>query len=959
MSTSTMLTNKPPLQHDPIQVQQYTLPNGLQLFMTINKAEPRIQTQIAVRAGSKFDPPATTGLAHYLEHMLFKGTSQIGALDWEKEQILLKQIADLYEEYRNTTAPEARKSIYAQIDDLSGQAAQLVAANEYDKLTSALGAKGTNAYTWVEQTVFINDIPSNELQRWMQLESERFQQLVLRLFHTELETVYEEFNIGQDNDFRKVSKALNAGLFPNHPYGQWTTIGEGEHLKNPSHYNIQRFFQTYYVPNNMAIILAGDFDPEQAVRWAQQYFGHYAPKDLPEFNFDPQPDIQEPQRKVVYGQESPYVKLGWRCPGAKTDDPLLLSLLRGVLSNGQAGLIDLNLLQRQQLLDASAAYTLLEDYSLFTLYGKPRGEQTLEEVEEKLISQIELVKQGNLPEWMPEAVINAYRLADIRSQESNRGRANAITSAFILGIPWDQYVNRFEQMATYSIEDLANYASKYLNNNYVSIHKKTGEDPNVLKVEKPPITPVQLNREGTSEFATQFLNQQVPPLQPQFLDFPTLLHTEALQEGLHFDYLQNQENETFSLYYIVEMGKFHDPELALAIAHLPYLGTSRFSPQALKQEWFKLGLNFNVMANNQRVYVTLNGLDKSFEAGVQLLEHILQDVQPSSEAWTNQVADILRNRANAQQDKRLILRSALTNYARFGATNPYTYRIGNEQLTDLDPVTFVQKVKDIPSYEHRIFYYGPRQASQARRVIQQHHRVPSQLQPLRAEYDFQETRHSQNRVLFMHFPMVQSETLLYSPGTPHFSKEEHLISQLYNSYFGLGLSSIVFQEIRESKALAYATYAYYSSPGRTDRPHIFQAYVGTQPDKLPDALPAITQIIEEMPRVPDQIEAARQSILRQIESDRIIRDDIYWTHRLHQRRGLHSDIRQELYEQMQTIHPQALMDFHENVIKGKPRNLLIMGDRQRIDRKLLEQFGPVEEVALEDVFQFGTGQDMV
>ena len=271
--------------NDPLKVQLYTLKNGLRLFLSVNKNEPRIFTNIAVRAGSKQDPPETTGLAHYMEHMLFKGTSQIGATDWEKEKALLEKISDLYEAHRNATTDPERKAIYREIDQISYEAAQLVAPNEYDKLVGALGAKSTNAYTWVEQTVYVNDIPTNELERWMQLESERFRMMALRLFHTELETVYEEFNIGQDRDFRKVGKAMREALFPKHPYGQQTTIGSAEHLRKPSHVNIQWYFSTYYVPNNMAILMSGDFDPDQAVALAEKYFGAYQPKPLPPFHF--------------------------------------------------------------------------------------------------------------------------------------------------------------------------------------------------------------------------------------------------------------------------------------------------------------------------------------------------------------------------------------------------------------------------------------------------------------------------------------------------------------------------------------------------------------------------------------------------------------------------------------------------------------------------------------------------
>ena len=180
----------------------YTLDNGLQVWLSRNTDAPRVQTNIATRAGSKNDPADATGLAHYLEHMLFEGTSHIAAADWAKESLVLKQISDAYEERRGTTDEAARDRIYRRIDSLSTVAASFAVPNEYGKMVKSIGARGTNAYTSTERTVYVNDIPSDELEKWMKIESERMQECVLRLFHTELETVYEEFNRAQDNDGR-------------------------------------------------------------------------------------------------------------------------------------------------------------------------------------------------------------------------------------------------------------------------------------------------------------------------------------------------------------------------------------------------------------------------------------------------------------------------------------------------------------------------------------------------------------------------------------------------------------------------------------------------------------------------------------------------------------------------------------------------------------------------------------
>jgi len=178
------------VDNDPLQARIYTLDNGLTVYLSDYKDAPRIQTYIAVRTGSKNDPSDATGLAHYLEHMVFKGTSKMGTSDWKNEKKVLKQISDTYEKRRSATSQSERDKLYKQIDKLSYEASKFAISNEYDKMISSLGAKGTNAYTSVDQTVYVNDIPSTEIEKFLKIEGERFSELVLRLFHTELETVY-------------------------------------------------------------------------------------------------------------------------------------------------------------------------------------------------------------------------------------------------------------------------------------------------------------------------------------------------------------------------------------------------------------------------------------------------------------------------------------------------------------------------------------------------------------------------------------------------------------------------------------------------------------------------------------------------------------------------------------------------------------------------------------------------
>lgn len=938
-------------KNDPINVQKYTLSNGLQLFLSVNKDAPRVFTNISVRAGSKHDPVETTGLAHYLEHMMFKGTARIGALDWENEKKELEKIANLYEAYRQETDSAKRKEIYKEIDQVSNHAATYAAANEYDRFVSVLGADKTNAYTWLEQTVYVNDIPANEIERWFELESERFKMVVLRLFHTELETVYEEFNINQDKDFRKVYKVLNEALYPTHTYSQ-TTIGKGEHLKNPSHYKIKEFFSNYYRPNNMAIMMSGDFEPEQVVLLAEKYFGQLEAADVPKFEFEEQPAIKEVIRREVYGQEAAYLQMAWRFEGASSKDIAYYHLLKGLLFNNKAGLIDLNLINKQMLLDAYAFFSEHEDYSMFMMYGKPREGQRLEEIEQLLLVQIELVKEGKFEDWMIDAVIRDYRYRDMKSLESNKARVDALTHAFTVGIDWGQAVNLYHEMEAITKDDLVKFARKSFKTNYVSVHKLTGEDSNIIKVDKPTITPLDVNRDAESEFFKSFRQQKTKSLEPVFVDFEKEIHSTKLNNGIRLDMVKNPHNATFSLRYIFEMGKNSSKLLKLAIQYLTYLGTEKYTAEELQIAFFRLGLTFGVYASNKKIYVKLDGLEESFEEGVELFEHLLRHVVPDEEKLAAFIQDILTSRVDAKKSKAHILKNGLVNYAYYGANSPFTDRLDESVLKSVKAKKMTELIKSLLSYDHHIYFYGTLSEKELVSVLDKHHVVSLPLKPVLPAKKYPEVSTEKDKVYFVHFPMVQTEVLMMSRGTDHFDLDEYLMGALWNEYFGIGMSSVVFQEIRESKGFAYSTYAFYRTPVIKDEAHYIQAFVGTQPDKLKDAVSALKNIIEDMPIHEKAIQAAAKSLMTKIETGRVMPDNFYWKSEANKKLGVARDLRRDKYEFLSKVKPADLVAFQQRKIKNRKFSYLVLGDENQIDMDFLKSIGDVEHLDLETLFGY-------
>ena len=562
LSACTKSTSVPyeSVPNDPMKARIYTLDNGLKVYLTVNKETPRIQTYIAVRVGGKNDPAETTGLAHYFEHLMFKGTTHFGTQDYEKEKPMLDEIERLFEVYRQTTDEAEREAIYHQIDSVSYEASKLAIPNEYDKLMAAIGATGTNAYTGFDQTVYVEDIPSNQIENWAKIQADRFENNVIRGFHTELETVYEEKNMSLTSDNRKVFEAILSALFPDHPYGTQTVLGTQENLKNPSITNIKNYHKTWYVPNNMAICMSGDLDPEQTIATIQKYFGHLKPNpNLPALPVTHESPIKAPVVKEVLGLEAENVMLGWRFPGSSSvNQEDLLNLVSLIMNNDKAGLLDVDLIQQQKVLNCYAGTYGLADYDAFIIAGTPKQGQTLDEVKDLFLVEVGKLKKGEFDESLLEAAINNFKLMQMYQLDSNSGRADMFVNAFISKSEWKDEVEQLTRMSKVTKQQVVDFANQYFGDNYALIYKRQGKDPNEKKIEKPQITPIVMNRDSSSAFLKEIQASQVAPIEPVFLDFEKDLSKLTAKSGIPVLYKQNTSNDLFSLLYVFDMGNNND-----------------------------------------------------------------------------------------------------------------------------------------------------------------------------------------------------------------------------------------------------------------------------------------------------------------------------------------------------------------------------------------------------------------
>lgn len=937
---------------DPFKARIYTLSNGLTVYMTVYKDEPRIQTFIAVRAGSKYDPADATGLAHYLEHMLFKGTDKYGSKDYNKEKVYLDEVISLFETYRKTKDASERKMIYHKIDSVSGIASSYAIANEYDKMLSSIGAKGTNAYTSVEQTVYTNDIPSNQLEKWLTIEAERFRHPVMRLFHTELEAVYEEKNIGLDNDDNKLWESFYKGLFPTHQYGTQTTIGTIEHLKNPSIKKVIEYYNTYYVPNNMAICLSGDFDMDETIKIIDEKFGTYQTKTVPQYNPPVENPITSPVTREVFGPESEELFMGYRFPGMGTYDVDMISMISKILYNRTAGLIDIDLNQSQKVLESSAFVDDMKDYSAFILFGKPRNGQTLEQVKDLLLAEVEKVKKGDFPDWLPSAIINNTKLSETKSLESNRRRAHAFVDAFVHGISWDKYVAMTERMSKITKDEIIKYAGEHFGNNYVVTYKRKGEDKNVQKVEKPAITPVKVNRDVQSKFLTDLVNTSAPDIQPVFTDYGKDIKQISLSNGIPVYYVENKENNTFNLYYVFDFGTNADKRLGLAISYLEYLGTSKYTPPEMKEEFYKLGCSFSVSSSEDQVYVSLGGLSDNFDKGLELFEEFLSDIRPNEQALDDLVKDVLKERQDNKLSQDKILWEAMYSYGKYGARNPNTNILQESELKSIKPDELIDILKKLRYYPHSVLYYGPLSPDLLTESLNSKHVVKGELSPLPVSEKFGELPTADNNIYFVNYKdMVQAEIVFLSKDGAYDKNKAPFIS-MYNEYFGSGMSGIVFQELRESKALAYATFSSYSTPVKKEDAYYVIGYIGTQADKLNEALNGMLSILNDMPESEITFDASKNSLLNQLRTTRTTKTSILFDYLAAKKKGLDFDIRQEIYDNVPKLTLEDIKKFQVENVKNRKYTILVLGDENKIDMSVLSKYGNVKTLSLEDVFGY-------
>ena len=940
------------VEGDLMKTRIYTLDNGLKVYLSVNTEKPRIQTYIAVRTGSKNDPAETTGLAHYLEHLMFKGTSKFGTNHVEAEAPLLAEIEQRYEAYRKLTDPEARKQAYHEIDSVSQTAAQYFIPNEYDKLMAAIGAEGTNAYTSNDVTCYTENIPSNEIENWAKIQSDRFQNMVIRGFHTELEAVYEEYNIGLTSDIRKLFATASKMLWPNHPYGLQTTIGTQEHLKNPSITNIKNYFNKWYRPNNVAICMAGDLDPDKTIAIIDQYFSSWEPgADVTQPTFAPLPPLTQPKDTTVIGQEAEQIWVAWRANQANSLQADTLELMEDVLSNGRAGLFDLNLNQTMKVQRASGGAELLHDHGGFLLMGTPKQGQSLDEVKDLMLSEIDKLKKGDFPDNLLPSIINNKKRQYYQQLESNEARADLFVDAFIDEIDWKQQVGKIDRISRISKQEIVDFANRFFTDGYIVVYKKQGIDSTQKKIDKPAITPIQANRDQMSDFVKDIQNSQVEPIQPRFTDYQKDMYVSQTKNKLPLYYVKNNENGLFNLVFYYDFGQSADNRYNIAADYIRFLGTDKMTAADFRQKFYELACDWNINVGPENITVSLSGLSENLPKALKLLEDLLQNAKPDKEAYHEMVNLTIKRRIDAKKNQGGYF-GYLYYYGTMGERNRYRDVMSEQQLKDTDPQVFTNLLKELHNYEHKVVYYGLMGLSEIDAIVSDLHPTSAQLAAIPQNKPYLEISATENEVLIAPYDAKNIYMRMYHNEGRSWNPEEAAVQEVFNEYFGGGMNGIVFQEMREARGLAYNAYAYYYSPSWKDRKESYMTHIITQNDKMADCITHFNEILNEMPASETAFQIAKDAVTKRLASQRTTKMSIFYDYLSSLRLGLDKSLNQIIYENIDKLTLQDIVDFEKTTMANKPCRYIILGDEKELDMKVLEKIGPVKRLTTEEVFGY-------
>ncbi len=936
--------------NDPIQVKHYTLKNGLQVYLTENHDQPKVFGMVAVRAGGKHDPADATGIAHYLEHMLFKGTDVLGTTNFKEEKIYLDSISQLYEELGKTTDAKLRQDIQKEINRISVTAAKYAIPNEMDRMLSEIGGNDVNAFTTEEHTAYFNSFPSHEIEKWLDVYAHRFENPVFRLFQSELETVYEEKNRSNDNTFGMVYEEFMKNFYKKHPYGQQTILGTTEHLKNPSLKKMYEYYNTYYVANNMALFLSGDFNADEVIKYIEARFSNWRSAPVPSY-----PKYEEAPFK---GKEKITVKmtpvkaaiLGFRTVPHNHKDNAALDLMCNLLSNPeQSGYIDRLTADGKLLMGYVLPLTYNDHGGIMVAVVPKIIGQSVNKAEALVWNEINRIKKGDFD----ESLLEAAKINMLKSQktvwEKNEERVIQMLESFSQNISWGDYISNLEAINSVKKEDITRVANTYLGENYLAFISKMGF-PKKEKLPKPGFIPVVPDKETASEFYKEWKNKNYESQNRESKIQDYNIAVTSVKGRVTLKRTENPFNNIFTATIRYGIGHYDIPELNYAAQYFNMIGNNKMSNDELRKRMYALGCSYNFSCSENEFVVSIEGLESNLEEALKLINQLIQNPKAEKLKDKKLIENIFAEHKIMSREPNYVSQG-LQEYVLYGDKSIFLNTLDKKQIKALKGEDLLAKAKEAFKHEVSIHYVGQRSVFDVKEAFAENVKFEDNLLAQKGTIVRERKKYNDNLIFIVNKKGAMQSQINFNIEGEVLDLNKVPVIDAFNQYFGNDMSSLVFQEIREFRSLAYSAYGRYNIAPLKGKSNRFNAYIGCQADKTEDALDAMMNLIRNMPEKPERMDGIKSALVLSAQTTRpefrsVISNVERWYDKGYTENPFKTKV--PAYKNLEF---KDLVTFYQSNIKDKPVVITIVSDKKKLNLKSLEKFGKIQEVKEKDLFK--------
>lgn len=936
-----------------LEVKEHKLKNGLTVWLNEDHSQPKVFGAVVVKAGAKDCPD--TGIAHYFEHMMFKGTDKIGTVDYDAEKTLLDSIALKYDELAATEDEAARSQIQKEINELSIRSSDYVIPNEFNRLISKYGGSGLNAATSYDATIYFNTFSPQYMSQWAEINSERLLNPVFRLFQSELETVYEEKNMYGDFIGGPVMDRLLARYFAPHPYA-YPIIGSTKNLKNPRLTEMRKFFEEYYVASNMGLILSGDFDTEAVLPVLEKTFSRIRPGEAPKHDIVALPPFKG-KEKMKIKFPVPLVKamgMGFRGVPANHEDQVALAVAVNMLNNANGtGFLD-KLMVDRKIMASMAMNESMNEAGILAVAVIPKLMfQTYGGAEKLVWKEINRVKEGDFSDEIFNSLKQEQRRQYASNLENIDSRARIMMSLYSQGKSWEDYLQEVSGIDALTKEDVVRVARKYFSENYLCVTKTTGKYPkdNLTKPDFSPIVPK--NSEASSEYAKQLEQLPVQEVKPRFIDFQKDVETVSLTPLATLYATANPVTDIFTLNLVYQVGTLEQPKLMHLANYLQFLGTDSLSFHEFRTRLQVLGSTISFDATDKQFFMRITGFDKHFKETVQLAGDFIRHVK-ADDKQIRQVINDAKVTEKAFFESSDNIANALLEKVKYGEQSRFLTKLSLSEVKKLKGKELLDAFVQVRQTECDLLYCGTLPVAQVREEIEAFLPLKEITVAVNAPYHRDAKKYDKPTVYFMDMPTAsQSIVYGYAKGEVTDDAWSRHAARLFSVYFGGDMSSLMFQEIREFRSLAYRVSGRYILP-----PHKLEGKAGefvtmlsTQSDKTLDALGIMNSLIHEMPEKEERISTVKQSIVNQVNNDFPSFREVPEKVAGFRRNGFDNDPSEALLSGISDMDMKDIIRFYRHNVRLKPVVYVIVGNSRRIDMKQLKTYGNVIRLRKKDIYK--------